>query len=1764
MTGSTIVWTAVAKDTENDPLLFQFLLDSQVVQDWSESAAWTWLATEQQVGSHTVSVKVKDGKHNEQGDASKDAAFEIVLPVNNAPTMESLSADKDSPQLTGSTIVWTAVATDAENDPLSFRFLVNGTPITEWQNDGLWTWTPLEAGISQITAQVKDTGHDGPQGEAGNISREFTVSAPAPAEEQTAAATQANATQAPEVPEVPKSEEQAPLKLNESPSLTSLTSDIQSPQTLGVSIVWTAVATDAENDPLSFRFLVNGTPITEWQNEGLWTWTPLDAGISQITAQVKDTGHDGPQGEAGNISSEYTIIAPVPETMPNQGPLGSENATGDQMGQAANATDNETQQVTETEVVTPSPDTVTPQGSENITTPITAPVIAENATENATASEQGATSEEQAAANATQPAIQALNMTPVLNSFEPDASSPMTPGSSITWMANATDADADPLLYRFYQSGPATGNDWKLVSGWDSSATWTWNAGDADIGENQFKVQVKDGNHAVDDGYDAELTAFFTIGQPKRNVSGTVYEDRNGNDIPDSGEGLAGWTVHLARAGGEGSEVAALTREDGSYSFEQLEAGSYKVSEDLAAGYMSVDPESGSIPVDLSSEDAAGKDFVNKLSSFSISGMKFNDLDGNGVNDGEPGMENWKITLSDSSDGNSVQKETTTGKDGSYSFEGLIPGTYTIAEVEQSGWVRTAPQEGSHTVTITNADTSGKDFGNHGSWSISGSAFLDSNGNGVKDADDSAQAGWNIQLSQDGSVVNATTSGEDGAYVFQNLAPGKYTVSEVAQEGWAVSTPSEGSYSIDLQNADVTGKDFGNRGDLTISGQKYYDINGNGVQDSDEPGIPGGDVSLVKDGKVIANTTTDDSGMYSFKGILPGTYTINDPVPSGLVLTTSSSVTVTVTSSTVVKANFGLVGKYAISGMKYNDANGNGAKDAGEVGEAGWDIVLTGTTWFNAPLQARTTTTAADGSYKFENLIPGTYKVSEVSRTGWTQMAPASGSYSITFSLGAPPSESKNNDFGNKAAAQSISGVKYNDLNGNGQRDSGEPGLGGWTIQLEQPAGTVAQTKVTASDGSYSFTGLAVGTYVVAEVLQPGWTQKAPVGGTHTVTLTSGSSSAAGLDFGNYNNNQPPKNPTLVSNKASPQKAGTSIVWTAGATDPDGDSLLYRFYVMGPSTGSVMQPQTDWTDDNVWTWSTGVFESGSYQVEVRIRDGKHEGPNGFDVKKTVSYTLSSPNHKPKIDLLFSDRSAPQYAGSWIKWTALASDPDGDSLQYRFFLRGPSTSGFWVDQTGWSKNNRWIWRTDSFDVGYSEILVAVRDGKHAGASGSDDYDMSGFTIVNLNQPPVITSLASSMTSPQAIGATVWWKATSSDPEGNAVFYRYWLKGPSTGYAWKLMRDWSTDPNWMWTTSAADAGTSEVSVQVKDGLHSGTVGWDDDVGALFTVLKANQPPVLVTLTPDKASSQVAGTTIKWTAKASDSDRDQVNYKFWLKGPSTGNAWKVVQDWSTKNQWTWTSSGTDNGAYTIYVYVRDGKHNPSTSYDAALGASYQLTVNQAPTLTALTPDKKSPQSAGATIVWTAKATDANKEAISYRFWLKGPSTGNAWKVVQDWSTKNQWTWSSSGSDAGDYKVYVYVRDGKHNPVTSYDAALGAQYQLTANDPPVLSSLVSDKASPQSTGTTIKWTATATDANKDQVLYQFWLKGPSTNNAWKVVQDWSAKNQWTWNNAPTDGGSYKIYVYVRDGKHNPATSYDGAMGQDYILTSTTTKTVVALGRVR
>lgn len=129
--------------------------------------------------------------------------------------------------------------------------------------------------------------------------------------------------------------------------------------------------------------------------------------------------------------------------------------------------------------------------------------------------------------------------------------------------------------------------------------------------------------------------------------------------------------------------------------------------------------------------------------------------------------------------------------------------------------------------------------------------------------------------------------------------------------------------------------------------------------------------------------------------------------------------------------------------------------------------------------------------------------------------------------------------------------------------------------------------------------------------------------------------------------------------------------------------------------------------------------------------------------------VKEPNQSPIILGLISDRNSPQKFGTTITWTANAVDLDGDKIFYKFFIDGKP-------QTNWSENSMWEWKTIDADVGEMSIGVQVRDGRHAGSSGSDDFKNTYFTITEAkSEPPTET--------PPAISESPEPKTTSPNPQ-----------------------------------------------------------------------------------------------------------------------------------------------------------------------------------------------------------------------------------------------------------------------------------------------------------------------------------------------------------------------------------------------------------------
>lgn len=93
----------------------------------------------------------------------------------------------------------------------------------------------------------------------------------------------------------------------------------------------------------------------------------------------------------------------------------------------------------------------------------------------------------------------------------------------------------------------------------------------------------------------------------------------------------------------------------------------------------------------------------------------------------------------------------------------------------------------------------------------------------------------------------------------------------------------------------------------------------------------------------------------------------------------------------------------------------------------------------------------------------------------------------------------------------SISGVKFNDLDGDGLQGTGEALLAGWTIHLLDPDGEIIDSALTDDDGIYTFAALSPGDYSLSEEQQPDWVQTTV---DPALTLLEGED-VAGFDFGN-------------------------------------------------------------------------------------------------------------------------------------------------------------------------------------------------------------------------------------------------------------------------------------------------------------------------------------------------------------------------------------------------------------------------------------------------------------------------------------------------------------------------------------------------------------------------------------------------------------------------------------------------------------------------
>ena len=534
-----------------------------------------------------------------------------------------------------------------------------------------------------------------------------------------------------------------------------------------------------------------------------------------------------------------------------------------------------------------------------------------------------------------------------------------------------------------------------------------------------------------------------------------IYAPSTTYSITGTISGVGGSAASLSLSGA--STAATTADASGNFSFNGLANGSYVVTPTTSGFTYSPVSQSATI----NNGHFLGLSFSSATAVYTITGA----ISG-------PGGPGATVSLS----GPTTATATADGT-GSFSFPGLVNGTYTVA-VTKSGYVFTLA---SQSVTVNGGNVSVSISSVAQTYSISGTI--------------SGPGGAGATVSLSGPASATTTADGTGAFSFLGLANGVYTVA-VTKTGY-VFTPASQSVTVNGGNASVTFSSAvqtfslsgtisgtgGNGATVSVSGTSTATTTANASGVYSFPALPGGSYTVTPSktgflytpasqavtltanatanfssapsfsisgtisgpggsgatvsvtGAASASTTANASGIYTISGLPPGSYTVTPSNTGGTFIFTPASQGVTITTSNLT-VNFSSVQRFSITGT-ISGPGGNAAT-----------VRLTGAA-------TATTTANASGVYTFSGLATGTYTVTP-SKTGFIY-SPTS--QSVTISTANVTA-----NFSSVVQTFTISGT----ISGTGGN--------GATVNL---TGAATATVTANSSGVYSFTALVAGSYTV-------------------------------------------------------------------------------------------------------------------------------------------------------------------------------------------------------------------------------------------------------------------------------------------------------------------------------------------------------------------------------------------------------------------------------------------------------------------------------------------------------------------------------------------------------------------------------------------------------------------------------------------------------------------------------------------------------------
>jgi len=523
----------------------------------------------------------------------------------------------------------------------------------------------------------------------------------------------------------------------------------------------------------------------------------------------------------------------------------------------------------------------------------------------------------------------------------------------------------------------------------------------------------------------------FCFMPPSAVLSGTVYKDLNGNGSQEGATegGLSGRTVRLYA--GSNPPVTGATDSNGFFNLGSQPLGTtYKVClKSVSTTYRQTQPGSGGQcsandeqPNGYSFTLSAGRSDLNfgEAPNGSIAVKVFEDKNADGTFNGTDAVQSQRTVCIDNTgnsacDANTADVIGQTDATGASTFS-LTPKTTTYRVCQTlDGWLSSpSPSAGTCTdVTVVGEQASNVNFGIYKNATISGSVYWDKAGDGgpFSAGTDPPLAGWTVCIDNTGnSACDANTAdviGQTdaaGAFTFPVTPGTTYKVCEALPTPWINSDPSDASKCKTtslLLSQSTTSVSLGNYYTVALGGSVLKDLNGNGLAtDAGDGGVGGFRVSLYRGTAPLLSLVDSvasavDTGAYGFTGVKAGlSYTIcvsNSPNNNSQAATISGNWTEKVPappltsncsaltefaggrlSSPIVDVNHGdflLQPVFAISGTVFNDVNADGKK-SGEAGLSGRTVTL-----YDGSASPPTRTTGSGGSYSFDAVPTGTYKV---------------------------------------------------------------------------------------------------------------------------------------------------------------------------------------------------------------------------------------------------------------------------------------------------------------------------------------------------------------------------------------------------------------------------------------------------------------------------------------------------------------------------------------------------------------------------------------------------------------------------------------------------------------------------------------------------------------------------------------------------------------------------------------------------------------------